>query len=80
MLLLIHALAAFASWLVGLACEAVGIDHWLSPRRSQHRLYSVVRLGREALFRGWLRIPIHVLIKRLRHPDPQLLDQLGVPA
>ena len=79
-LLLIHALAAFASWLVGMACEAANIDHWLAPRRSPRRLYSVLRLGREALFRGWLRIPIGELIQRLHHPDSQLLDQLGVPA
>ncbi len=79
-LLLIHALAAFASWLVGMACEVAGIDHWLAPRRSKRRLYSLLRLGREALFRGWLRIPIHELIEHLRHPAPQLLDQLGVPA
>jgi len=30
-LLLINAMAAFASWLVGLACEASGLDQWLSP-------------------------------------------------
>lgn len=78
-LLLINALAAFASWLVGLACEAAGIDRWLSPFRSNRRLYSVLRLGREALSRRWLCIPIGELISRLRYPDARLLDQIGVP-
>jgi hypothetical protein len=27
----VSALAAFASWLAGLACEALDIVHWLSP-------------------------------------------------
>jgi len=36
--------------------------------------------NREALFRGWLRTPISEFIERLRHPDPPLLDQLGVAA
>src|SRR6185312_13089432 len=52
-LLLFSAMAAFASWLVGMACEAAGIDAWLAPFRSRRRLYSVMRLGREALVRRW---------------------------
>jgi len=51
-LLLVNALAAFASWLAGLACEALNLTHWLSPRRSTSKLHSVVGLGREALFRS----------------------------
>jgi len=50
--LLVNALAAFASWLAGLACEALNLTHWLSPRRSTSKLHSVVGLGREALFRS----------------------------
>lgn len=79
-LLLINAMAAFASWLIGLACEAAGIDRWLSPFQSNRRLYSVLRLGREALSRRWLCIPISDLIDRLRHPSAQLLDQIGALA
>lgn len=79
-LLLINAMAAFASWLIGMACEAAGIDRWLSPRRSHRRSYSVLRLGREALSRRWLCIPIGELIDRLRHPSAQLLDQIGALA
>lgn len=80
MLLLINAMAAFASWLIGMACEAAGIDRWLSPFQSNRRLYSVLRLGREALSRRWLCIPISELIARLRHPSTQLLNQIGVLA
>ena len=79
-LLLINAMAAFASWLVGMACEAAGIDRWLSPFRSNRRLYSVLRLGREALSRRWPIERIGELIRRLRYPDSRLLDQIGVPA
>jgi hypothetical protein len=50
-LLLLSVMAAFASWLVGMACESCGIDAWLAPFRSKRRLYSVMRLGREALVR-----------------------------
>ena len=79
-LLLLSALAAFATWLVGMACQASGIDQWLTPFRSKRRLYSVMRLGREALVRRWLKIPLHRLIEQLRRPTPALLDQLGAPA
>lgn len=79
-LLLINAMAAFASWLIGIACEAAGIDRWLSPFHSNRRHYSVLRLGREALSRRWLCIPISDLIDRLRHPSAQRLDQIGVLA
>ena len=79
-LLLLSAMAAFASWLVGMACEADGIDAWLAPFRSKRRVYSVTRLGREALVRRWSSTRLSELIDQLRHPGPQLLDQLGVPA
>ena len=78
-LLLINALAAFASWIVGTTCEATGLDRWLSPRRSKRRLYSILRLGREALVRRWPIGSILQLIGRLRKPSAELLDQLGVP-
>lgn len=79
-LLLLSALAAFACWLVGMACEAAGIDQWLAPRRSRRRLYSVIRLGREALVRRWPSARLGKLLAQLRHPSPPLLDQLTVPA
>ena len=79
-LLLLSALAGFTTWLVGMACEAQGIDRWLTPFRSTRRLYSVMRLGREALVRRWLGVPLGKLIQYLRKPSPSLLDQLGLPA
>jgi hypothetical protein len=79
-LLLLSTLAAFATWLVGMACEASGIDQWLTPFRSKRRLYSVMRLGREALVRRWSNARLGELIEQLRHPHTELLDQLSVPA
>ena len=78
--LLLSALAAFTTWLVGMACEECGIDRWLTPLRSTRRRYSVMRLGREALVRRWMGIPLGQLIKHLRQLTPSLLNQLGVPA
>jgi hypothetical protein len=77
-LLLINAMAAFASWIVGMACEATGLDRWMSPRQSKRRLYSILRLGREALIRQRPFGSILQLIGRLRHPGDELLDQLGI--
>jgi hypothetical protein len=65
-LLLVHALASFASWLAGLACDASGISHWLSPIKSKRRLYSILRVGREALVRRWPIEPSWLCLARLR--------------
>jgi hypothetical protein len=79
-LLLLHTLAAFASWLVGMACEAVGIDQWLAPFRSKRRLYSVMRLGREALVRRWSNTRLDELMEQIRKPSPTLFDQMAMAA
>ncbi len=79
-LLLLNTLAAFATWLVGMTCEASGIDQWLTPFRAQRRLYSVMRLGREALVRRWSNSRLSELLEQLHQPSPELLNQLGVPA
>jgi hypothetical protein len=79
-LLLVNALAAFASWLAGLLCEAAGIAHWLAPRRSARRLYSVLRLGREALVRSWLTDHLSQWLDRLKTLPPATLDQMRVPS
>jgi hypothetical protein len=79
-LLLIQALAAFACWLVGMACETVGIDGWLAPFRSTRKLYSTLRLGQEALQRQWSTASVVALIAQLRSPTPSLINQLMVPA
>jgi hypothetical protein len=78
-LLLVNALAAFASWLAGLACEALDIVRWLSPRRSTRKLYSVLRLGREALVRPWSIEPISRWLERLKSLPPTTLAQMQVP-
>lgn len=78
-LLLIHALALFACWLAGLASVATGMDQWLAPIRSRRRLYSVLRVGREALVRRWPLGTTTAAIERIRHPDASLLDQLAIP-
>ena len=78
-LLLVNALAAFASWLAGLACEALDIVRWLSPRRSTRKLYSVLRLGREALIRPWSIEPISRWLERLKSLPPTTLAQMQVP-
>ena len=79
-LLLLHTMAAFASWLVGMACETAGIDQWLTPCRAKRRLYSIMRLGREALVRRWSNARLVELMNQIRKPSPALLDQMGVPA
>ncbi len=54
---------------------------WLIPYRSKRRLHLVIRLGEKRRcdddrVRAWP----NSLIDQLRHPRPQLLDQLSVPA
>jgi hypothetical protein len=77
-LLLLHTMAAFASWLVGMACETAGIDQWLTPFRSRRRLYSITRLGREALVRRWSNTRLEEIMEQIRKPSPALLDQMAV--
>lgn len=79
-LLLVNALAAFASWLAGLACQATGVDQWLSPVHSVRRLYSVLRVGREALVRSWPMERTSQWLERLRALPPWVLDQMQAPA
>lgn len=79
-LLLVNALAAFASWLAGMACEATGIAHWLMPAKSKRRLYSILRVGREALVRRWPMERTSQWLDRLRSMPPAVLDQMQAPA
>lgn len=78
-LLLVNALAAFASWLAGMVCEATGIAHWLSPVRSKRKLYSTLRLGREALVRQWPMERTSQWLERLRLLPASVLNQMTVP-
>ena len=79
-LLLLHTMAAFASWLVGMACETAGVDQWLAPFRSKRRLYSTMRLGREALVRRWSNARLDELMEQIQKPCPALIDQMAVAA
>lgn len=79
-LLLLHTMAVFASWLVGMSCETAGIHQWLTPFRSKRRLYSSMRLGREALVRRWSNARLAELMRQIRKPSPALLDQMAVAA
>ncbi|SBV51444.1 ISxac3 transposase [Xanthomonas bromi] len=69
-------LATFAGWLAGLGCEATGIAHWLSPRNSTRKLYSTLRVGREALVRRWPMEPVSRWLARLRALHDPVRDQM----
>lgn len=77
-LLLVGTLASFASWLAGLACEATGIAQWLMPIRSKRKLYSTLRVGREALVRHWPMEPVSQWLERLRSLPHAVLDQMVI--
>ena len=79
-LLLISALATFASWLIGLACRSAGLDRWLSPCSSNRPLYSIVWLGHQALLRHWPTASLYHVMRRLQDPYLTLLEQCGVSA
>lgn len=79
-LLLVSTLASFASWLAGLGCEATGIAHWLSPIRTRRKLYSTLRVGREALVRHWPMEPVSRWLERLRSLPSAVLDQMALTA
>ncbi|MEZ0472996.1 IS4 family transposase [Luteimonas salinilitoris] len=79
-LLLVGTLAAFASWLAGLGCEKTGIAQWLSPIRTTRKLYSTLRVGREALVRGWPMEPVSQWLDRLRSLPPAVIDQMMLEA
>ena len=78
-LLLLQALATFACWLFGMACEAAGIDRWLAPFHSTRKLYSTPRLGQEALRRQWSSASTRTIIAQLKNPTAELLEPLAVP-
>ncbi|AXM13424.1 IS4 family transposase [Xanthomonas oryzae pv. oryzae] len=75
-LLLLNTLASFASWLAGLGCEATGIARWLSPRSSTRKLYSTLRVGREALVRRWPMEPVSRWLERLRTLPDTVREQM----
>ena len=74
-LLLVSTLANFVSWLAGLGCEATGVAQLLSPHRSTRKLYSTMRIGREALVRRWPLEPVSKWLDRIRSLPPEVIDQ-----
>ncbi|MBA3487393.1 MAG: hypothetical protein H0T88_09445 [Lysobacter sp.] len=62
---MLHALAVFAAWLAGMAAEADGYQPQLNPFSAPRRLYSLVRLGWEALTRQWLTRPVQTMLDTL---------------
>lgn len=73
-LLLISALAGFACWLAGLAAQANGTARRLWPIHSTRQLYSTLRIGREALTRGWPMASIDRWIQILQTLPQATLD------
>ena len=73
-LLLVSAMAAFASWVAGMAADAMNMARWLAPHGAKRKLYSVLRLGREALVRQW---PVTQWMGALRSPPDDVLHQMG---
>lgn len=79
-LLLVGTLASFASWLAGMGCEATGIAQWLLPIKTKRKLYSTLRVGREALVRRWPMESVSKWLDRLRSLPPAVLNQMVSPA
>lgn len=75
-LLMLNTLACFACWLAGLAAERAGQASWLTPRKSSRRLYSTLRLGREALLRRWPMEPISQWLASLHALPGHVLQQM----
>jgi hypothetical protein len=77
MLLLLSAMAAFASWVAGLAADAMDMARWLVPHSAKRKLYSILRLGREALVRQWPIDHVSQWIEALRSPPDDVLHQMS---
>ena len=64
MLLLIHALAQWVQWVVGLVAVTRELDQFLKPNSSKKQQYSIMRIGREFILRGC----VGLLLYQLCHP------------
>lgn len=77
-LLLIQMLAVFAMWIAGVMAVKEKLDVRLKPNKIKRRLYSLVRVGREALLRNWFARrspPLRQAVVSLLHeamPEPVL--------
>lgn len=65
MLLLIHALAQWVQWVIGLVVITRGLDHFLRPTSSKRQHYSTVRIGREFILHGCIGLSL----PHIRPPD-----------
>lgn len=79
-LLLLSTMAAFASWVAGMVADAMDMARWLVPHGAKRKLYSVLRLGREALVRQWPIDPITQWLEALRSPPDHVLHQMSFHA
>jgi hypothetical protein len=79
-LLLLSAMAAFAGWVAGMAADAMDMARWLAPHSAKRKLYSVLRLGREALVRQWPIGHVSQWLEALRSPPDDVLHQMSFHA
>ncbi|MFC7520007.1 IS4 family transposase [Xanthomonas populi] len=75
-LLMLNTLASFACWLAGMASEQSGHAAWLVPCKTKRKLYSTLRIGREALLRCWPLEPISQCLERLRTLPEHVYNQM----
>jgi len=73
-------MAAFASWVAGMVADAMDMARWLVPHGAKRKLYSVLRLGREALVRQWPTDPVTQWLEALRSPPDHVLHQMSFHA
>lgn len=62
MLLLIHALAQWVLWVIGLAAITQGLDQFLKPNSSKRQQYSTMRIGKELVLNGAIGLKIRQLL------------------
>lgn len=80
MLLLIHALAGFVTWLASLSMTELDTRRYagvLSERARRH--YSVFRIAWEALKRSDPACTVRLLLAAFRHPPDDFFENLRVP-
>lgn len=69
MLLLIHALALWVMWIVGLAAITYALETFLKPNASRKTQYSTVRIGKELILRGCVGLLLHQIVLPEIPPD-----------
>ncbi|WP_078059501.1 transposase [Xanthomonas massiliensis] len=75
-LLMLNTLASFACWLAGMADEQSSHVAWLAPCKTSRKLYSTLRIGREALLRHWPMEPTGQWMARRRTPPEHVYSQM----